>query len=119
MRPRRATGMEVIVSIAIAALAFSAAGPTLAADDSKVKSATERVETGAKKIGQGEVGQGVKETAKGIGDTVAEGARYTGEKLKESGQAAEAPAKSAWEKVKGGARDFGHSVKNFFTRLVD
>jgi hypothetical protein len=62
--------VEVIVSTVIIVLVFFTAGPALAADDSKVKSATERVETGAKKIGQGEVGQGVKETAKGIGETV-------------------------------------------------
>jgi len=112
--------VEVIVSTVIIVLAFfTTAGPALAADDSKVKSATERVETGAKKIGQGEVGQGVKETAKGIGETVAEGAKYTGEKLKESGEAAEAPAKNAWEKVTGRAQDFGHSVKNFFARLFN
>jgi len=112
-------GVIVSTVIAVLALAFSTSGPTLAADDSKVKSATERVETGAKKVGQGEVGEGVKETAKGIGETVAEGAKYTGEKLKESGEAAEVPAKSAWAKVKGGAQDFGHSVKNFFTRLFN
>ena len=122
MRPR-AMRVGMILSSVIAVVTFSAvvgfspARPALAADDSKVKSATDRVETGAKKIGEGEIGQGVKETAKGIGDTVEEGAKYTGEKLKESGHAAEAPAKSSWQKVKGGAQDFGRSVKNFFTRL--
>jgi hypothetical protein len=119
MRPPRAMRVEAIVSTIITVLAFSIAGPALAADDSKVKSATERVENGAKQIGRGEVVQGTKETAKGIGGTVAEGAKYTGEKLKESGEAAEAPAKSAWGKVKGGAQDFGHSVKNFFVRLFN
>jgi len=113
----RALRAGVIVSTVLTVLVYSGAGLARAADDSKVKNATERVESGAKKIGQGDVGEGVKETATGIGDTVSEGAKYTGEKLKESGQAAEAPAKSAWEKVKGGARDFGHSVKSFFTRL--
>ena len=77
------------------------------------------MEAGAKKIGQGEVGQGVKETAKGIGETVAEGVCYAGEKFKESGEAAEVPAKNTWEKVEGGAQDFGRSVKNFFTRLFN
>jgi hypothetical protein len=113
----RATRAGAIVSIVTTVLVFSIAGPVPAADDSKVKGATEEVQTGAKKIGQGEIGQGVKETATGIGHTVVEGAKYTGDKLKESGEAAEPPAKSAWEKVKGGATDFGHSVKNFFTRL--
>ncbi|HEU5323227.1 MAG TPA: hypothetical protein VFX28_20640 [Methylomirabilota bacterium] len=102
-----------------AALLFSAAAPVLAADESKVKAATRQVEGGAKKIGDGKVGQGVEETAKGIGHTVVEGAKYTGEKLKESSKAAEPKAKGAWESVKHGATSFGQSVKNFFTRLFD
>jgi hypothetical protein len=109
---------SVITMVIFSAVAaFFAPMPALAADDSKVKGATEKVETGARKIGHGEVGQGVTETAKGIGETVSEGAKYTGEKLKESGQAAEAPAKSAWQNMKDGARDFGRSVKSFFTKL--
>ena len=98
-------------------IALLAAGPATAADDSKVKAATGQVESGAKKIGQGKVGDGVEETAKGIGHTVAEGAKYTGDKLKESGKAAEPQAKSAWENTKDGAVAFGHSVKNFFQTL--
>ena len=91
--------------------------PALAADESKVNSATRQVETGAKKIGQGEVGEGVKETAKGIGNTVVEGAKFTGEKFKEAGKAAEPEAKSTWSNVKDGAVSFGHGVKNFFQKL--
>src|SRR5262249_13362747 len=91
----------------------------VAADDSKVKEQTDRVQQGAKEIGHGNVGEGVKDTAKGIGGTVEEGAKYTGDKLKESGQAAEPTAKNAWEHVKSGATDFGHSVKNFFTKLFN
>ena len=93
------------------------AGMAAAADDSKVKSATNQVETGAKKIGQGKVGDGVEETAKGIGNTVAEGAKYTGEKLKESGKAAEPEAKSTWTNMKETANSIGGTVKNFFTKL--
>jgi hypothetical protein len=93
--------------------------PVGAADDSKVKGATQQVETGAKKIGQGEVGKGVEETAKGVGKTVEEGAKYTGEKFKEAGKSAEPPANSAWQNTKDGARAFGSSVKNFFTTLFD
>src|SRR5439155_463189 len=68
-------------------------------------------------IGAGKVGEGVEETAKGIGNTVVEGAKYSGAKLKESGKAAEPKAKSAWESVRDGTVDFGHSVKNFFSNL--
>ena len=104
-------------TFAFTALVAWIAGPVQAADESKAKAATRQVETGAKKIGDGKIGQGVEETAKGIGHTVAEGAKYTGEKLKESGKAAEPKAKSSWESVKDGATSFGSSVKTFFTSL--
>jgi hypothetical protein len=92
-------------------------GLAAAADDSKVKAATNQVEGGAKKIGEGKVGDGVEQTAKGIGNTVVEGAKFTGEKLKESGKAAEPEAKSTWSNLKDTANSFGGTVKNFFTRL--
>lgn len=94
-----------------------AVSPAPAADDSKVKGATQQVETGAKKIGEGEVGKGAEQTAKGVGKTVVEGAKYTGEKFKEAGRAAEPPARSSWQNVKEGASSFGRSVKNFFGTL--
>jgi hypothetical protein len=111
--------MRPIAVALLAALAFVLGASALAdaADDSKVKAATRQVESGAKKIGDGKIGDGVEETAKGIGNTVAEGAKFTGEKLKESGKAAEPEAKSAWRSAKDGANAFGASVKHFFTRL--
>lgn len=83
------------------ALSLLAAGPALGADDSKVKAATNQVESGAKKIPDG-----VAETAKGVGNTVSEGAKYSGEKVKDAGEAAAPPANSAWG-----------SVTTFFTTL--
>ena len=110
--------MRYAISILAAlTVAVGTATPTRAADDTKVKAATNQVETGAKKIGSGNVGEGVDETAKGIGKTVEEGAKYTGEKLKEAGKAAEPEAKSTGRNIRDGAVAFGHSVKNFFTRL--
>ena len=106
----------IVVALGIVVLLGSAVAG-IAADDSKVKAATGQVESGAKKIGQGRVGDGVEETAKGIGKTVAEGAKFTGEKLKESGKAAEPEARSTWQNLKETANSFGGSVKNFFTRL--
>ena len=94
-------------------------GAALAADDSKVKSATRQVEGGAKKLGDGKIGQGVEETAKGVGNTVVEGAKYTGDKLKESGKAAEPQARSSWSNLRDGAASFGSSVKHFFTTLFN
>ena len=105
------------ITLAILTVLTLGLTPALAADTTKVDAATKQVETGAKKIGDGKIGEGVEETAKGIGNTVVEGAKLTGEKLKEAGKAAEPPAKSAWEKVKDGAGSFGTSVKNFFSKL--
>jgi hypothetical protein len=65
-------------------LSLLASGLALAADDSKVKAATQQVESGAKRIPKGKVGEGVKETGKGIGKTVTEGAKYSGNKVKEA-----------------------------------
>src|SRR5216110_765554 len=98
-------------------LLFVLAPPAFGADDSKVKAATKEVETGAKKIGEGKVGQGVEQTAKGIGKTIVEGAKFTGATLKETGdragakarkasQAAEPKAKGAWEQIRDGAAGF-------------
>lgn len=109
--------MRILTLAVVTAFALASAMPALGADDSKVKAATQQVESGAKKIGKGEVGAGVEETAKGIGATVVEGAKFSGEKVKEAASAAEPPAKSAWEKTRDGAVSFGQSVKNFFTRL--
>jgi hypothetical protein len=65
-------------------LSLLVSGFALAADDSKVKAGTRQVERGAKKIPEGKVGEGVKETGKGIGKTVSEGAKYSGKKVKEA-----------------------------------
>ena len=53
------------------------------ADKSKVDGATRRVERGAKQIGQGQVGPGFKEMFTGVGHTVVEGAKFSGENIKE------------------------------------
>ncbi|MGH2668064.1 MAG: hypothetical protein ACRDH5_02915 [bacterium] len=109
--------MRTFVSALVLAFLALWAVPGRAADDSKVKAATGQVESGAKKIGEGKIGDGVEETAKGIGKTVVEGAKLTGEKLKEAGQTAEPKAKSTWQHVKEGANAFGEGVKDFFTKL--
>ena len=54
-----------------------------AADKTKVDKATKRVEQGAKQIGRGEVGLGFREMFAGIGHTVVEGAKFSGENVKE------------------------------------
>ena len=107
-------GLVSVFAILLGVLAF---GFAVAADDSKVKSATNQVESGAKKIPDGTVGEGVTETAKGVGNTAVEGAKYSGEKLKEAEKSAEPPAKSAWGNARDGAVGVGHTVKSFFTNL--
>ena len=93
--------------------ALGVTAPVWADDESKLNDATRRVESGAKTTGEG-----IKETAKGVGNTVTEGAKVAGDRMKEAGRAAEPEARSAWEHVKDGATAFGHSVRNFFTRLA-
>ena len=112
---------RIALALSIVAL-LAPAWPARAADDTKVKAATQGDLSmdwlkPFKKIGQGKVGDGVTETAKGIGKTVVEGGKYSGEKLKESAKAAEPQAKSTWQNLKETANSFGGSVKNFFTRL--
>jgi hypothetical protein len=120
--------MRPVTVVFACALLLALAVPACAADDSKVKAATKEVETGARKIGEGKVGQGVEQTAKGIGKTIVEGAKFTGttlketgdkvgEKAKEAGDAVEPKAKGAWEQVRDGAASFGQSVTSFFSRL--
>lgn len=70
--------MKLFVTILAAALLAGSALPAHAADDTKVKAATEQVQSGARKLGDGEIGSGTKETAKGIGNTIVEGAKYSG-----------------------------------------
>ena len=66
----------------LAAVAFSC-GTAAAADKTKVDQATKRVERGAKQIGQGQVGLGFREMFAGVGHTVVEGAKFSGENVKE------------------------------------
>jgi len=110
--------MRLITSVLAGAVLAVSALYAFAADDSKVKAATRQVETGAKKIGDGKIGEGVEQTAKGIGNSVVEGAKYSGEKIKEGGKAAEPKAKSARDNLRDGAVDFGHSVRNFFSSVI-
>ena len=94
-------------AVIVFAVMFSLLLPTagLPADDAKVKDGRSQVERGAK------------ETATGVGTTVVEVAKYSGEKLKDAGQATVAPAKGAWGHARDGAVGVGRSVKNFFTSL--
>jgi hypothetical protein len=102
-----------IVMMVVGLCALGTAAPSYADDESKLNDAARQVESGAKTTGEG-----IKETAKGVGNTVVEGAKVTGDRMKEAGRAAEPEAKSAWDHVKDGATAFGHSVKTFFTRLA-
>jgi len=78
---RRLRWMWIVPGL-LAALALSW-GTADAADKTKVDQATNRVEQGAKQIGRGEVGLGFREMFSGIGHTVVEGAKFSGENIKE------------------------------------
>jgi len=58
-------------------------GTAGAADKTKVDRATKQVEQGAKQIGRGHVGPGFKEMFTGIGHTVVEGAKFSGNTMGE------------------------------------
>lgn len=60
-----------------------ACGTAVAADRTKVDGATRRVEQGAKQIGQGDIGAGFKEMFIGIGYTIVEGAKFSGNTIGE------------------------------------
>ncbi len=76
--------MKTILSVLTAlAMLGAAIAPAQAADDTKVKAATRQVDRGAQKIGDGKVGEGAADMAKGIGKTVVEGAKFSGENIKE------------------------------------
>jgi hypothetical protein len=101
-----------LVCVFVFPLSLLASGFALAADDSKVKAATTQVETG-----YGKVADGVVDTAKGVGKTASDGTKYSAEKVKEAGQAAAPPAKTAWGNARDGAVGFGHTVTGFFTNI--
>jgi hypothetical protein len=71
-----------VVSAFLVIVALSS-GAASAADRSKVDKATQRVEQGAKQIGQGEVGSGFKEMFTGVGYTIVEGAKFSGNTIGE------------------------------------
>lgn len=80
MTPRARSWYIVSTCVVIVALSCSVAG---AAYRSKVDRATQRVEQGARQIGQGEVGSGFKEMFTGIGHTIVEGAKFSGNTVAE------------------------------------
>ena len=66
--------------LVVMALSWSTVG---AADKTKVDQATQQVEQGAKQIGRGDVGAGFKEMFTGIGYTIVEGAKFSGNTIGE------------------------------------
>jgi hypothetical protein len=80
MRRRLRWSGIVLACLVVVALA---GGPADAADRSKVDQATTRVEQGAKQIWQGQLGEGFKELFTGIGLTIFEGAKFSGNTMGE------------------------------------
>jgi hypothetical protein len=71
-----------VAPVVLAAVALSS-GLVEAADKTKVDRATRQVEDGAKRIGQGQIGPGFRQFFMGIGQTVVEGAKFSGANIKE------------------------------------
>ena len=71
------------IAFGLVAAAVLSCNTAIAADKTKVDQATRRVERGAKQVGQGQVGTGFREMFAGIGHTVVEGAKFSGENVKE------------------------------------
>ena len=78
---RRLRGLWIVPAFSMVVALSS--GVAAAADSTKVDRATSRVEQGAKQIGQGNLGPGFKEFFVGIGFTIFEGAKFTGETIGE------------------------------------
>jgi hypothetical protein len=76
----RSRWLPVAVGFVIVALCHGAAD---AADRTKVDRATGRVVVGARQIGDGDLGPGFKEMFAGIGHTIVEGAKFSGDTIAE------------------------------------
>ncbi|HTG12229.1 MAG TPA: hypothetical protein VK746_15635 [Candidatus Eisenbacteria bacterium] len=111
------THRSLIVTLTFSALVGIGHAPVQAADTKPVDAATQQVELAAQQIRQGQVLVGAGELAKGIGNTIVEGAKFTGQRLAEAGRAAGPDAKTAWERTKEGTAAFGSSVRDFFVDL--
>jgi hypothetical protein len=73
----------VTMSAACLVVVALSSGMADAADKTKVDEATRRVEEGARQIWQGDLGPGFKEMFAGIGHTIVEGAKFSGNTIGE------------------------------------
>jgi hypothetical protein len=78
---RRLLAWPIALAVVAALALFS--GTVGAADKTQVDQATKRVTLGAKQIGRGQVGPGFREMFTGIGHTIVEGAKFSGENINE------------------------------------
>jgi hypothetical protein len=100
----------LIVTLAFSALAGWGWGPGEAADSTEFDAATGQVERGADQIGQGQVLDGAAELTKGIGNTIVEGAKFSGQVIVEGGRAVGAGAVTVWERTEDAVGSFGSGV---------
>ena len=75
--------MKLLAVILSAARVAGSVLPVRAADDTKVKAATDQVQAGGRKIGDGQLGSGFEQMFKGVGNTIVEGAKYSGHTIKD------------------------------------
>ena len=116
------THMIVTLGAAALALVLAAGGPALAADVDTPGTATQQVERGAKKVGEGigetasGIGQAVVEGANVAANAVADGAKRTGRIIGRAGKAVGHGAKGVWETARDRVIDFADDVVRFVNR---
>ena len=81
---------RMVIGLVVLTCFGLSSGLAYAASMSKVDSATHQVESGTK-----QAGQCIAQTAKGIGHTIVEGAKMSGEKIQEAGKEAQPQVKNA------------------------
>jgi gas vesicle protein len=84
----------------------------LAEDTVHKDTATNQISRGAQ-----QVGQGITETAREVGNTVVESVKRTGETLRQAGETVVPEAQNAWEQVRDGATTMSRKVGTFLERL--
>ena len=101
-----------LAALGVATLVALAAFPVAAraADAKPVDTATRQVGDGARQVRDGEVFTGLGEMAKGVGHTVVEGAKYTGQTLAETGE-------KAWDTTTYAAGEIGRLPARLWQRL--
>src|SRR5262249_44145915 len=75
--------MKHLIAILTVAVLAGSVLPARAAGAKKGKAATPRGQLGGRPVGDGKLGPGFEQTFKGVGNTIVEGAKYSGHTIKD------------------------------------